>query len=85
MTRCPDCDKPIASDEDDNPDDVLRCYRQWHGDVCQWPPVDWRARCPAMTPVIEAAERYYDQHGAIETMRDLAVEVTKYRKRKEGA
>lgn len=52
--RCRDCDKPLASSLDGlarttgrspTPDQNALCWRAWHGDVCQWQPVDWRARC----------------------------------------
>jgi len=62
---CRDCDKPLASSLDGlarttgrtTSDQNALCWRAWHGDICQWPSVDWRARCLAMQPIMEAAER----------------------------
>jgi hypothetical protein len=57
-SRCHDCDKPLARDGDrEHPTNCAHCYevcwRAVHGDICQWPPVDWEARALAAEALID--------------------------------
>lgn len=64
--RCPDCDAPLATQADYDAtaegEGADLCWREWNGDVCILPEVDWRARAMAAE---EFADCYQSANNAL--------------------
>ena len=69
--RCPDCDRLLATDDDDatypQGGGEHLCWRRFANDTCEGDPVDWRARCKKREREIERLRRWRT------TLRTLAV------------
>lgn len=63
LIRCPDCDKILATPDDDERfppgDGDHLCWRKWCADICDNEPMDWRRRA------LDAETRLYKITGFV--------------------